>query len=59
MSGRSAEKRIIPWRCRIFGHKWKPSHRKDHTEQFGLPVWVYVGDVCTRCWTTMWRMPRE
>ncbi len=23
------EKRGIPWRCQIFGHKWKPSHRKD------------------------------
>lgn len=52
-----SDKRPVPWRCRIFGHKWKPCHRKDQTKEFGLPVWVYVDDVCQRCYRTEWRMP--
>lgn len=52
----TALQRIIPLRCRLFGHKWKPAHRKDE-DKFGLPIWVYTDDVCTRCYLTEWRMP--
>jgi hypothetical protein len=45
-------------RCRIFGHRWKPSHREDFSKQ-GLAIWVYIGDVCTRCWRSEWRMPES
>lgn len=52
----SNDQRFIPLRCRLFGHKWKPSHRKDQGKH-GLPIWVYIDDVCTRCYSTEWRMP--
>lgn len=52
----ATDQRSIPLRCRIFGHKWKPSHRKD-ADKYGLPIWVYTDHVCTRCWRTEWRMP--
>jgi hypothetical protein len=41
--------------CRLLGHSWKPSHRKDEIR--GQPVWVYIDDMCTRCYMTEWRMP--
>jgi hypothetical protein len=52
----TTEQRVIPLRCRIFGHKWKPAHRKDQ-DKHGLPIWVYTDDVCQRCYSTEWRMP--
>jgi hypothetical protein len=41
--------------CRLMGHRWKPAHRKDEVR--GQEVWVYLDDVCTRCYMTEWRMP--
>lgn len=41
--------------CLLLGHRWKASHRLD--ELRGQPVWVYIDDVCTRCYMTGWRMP--
>jgi len=51
-----ADERRTPLLCRLFGHRWKPAHRKDESKQ-GLPIWVYIDDVCTRCYSTEWRMP--
>lgn len=42
--------------CRLLWHRWRPSHRKD-TNAYGQPIWVYLDDVCTRCYCTEWRMP--
>ena len=41
--------------CKLLGHRWKPSHRKDEIR--GQTVWVYIDDICTRCYMTEWRMP--
>ena len=41
--------------CRLLGHQWVPSHRKDEIR--GQFVWVYIDDMCTRCYMTEWRMP--
>ena len=50
--------RPVPLLCRLLGHRWKPCHRLDK-DQFGLSIWVYQDDVCTRCWTTEFRMSRD
>lgn len=52
-----SDKRFIPLRCRWFGHKWKACHRLERTQPHGLQAWVYVDDVCMRCYTTLYRMP--
>lgn len=52
------DRRFIPWRCRLFGHKWKPSHRVERTQPYGLLAWVYQDDVCLRCYSTEYRLPR-
>jgi hypothetical protein len=49
-------KRLIPLRCRLFGHRWKPSHISQKIEPYGLKGWVYLEDVCQRCYTTEYRM---
>lgn len=51
-----SDKRFIPLRCRVFGHKWEASHRKDIMPN-GLTVWVYTDHICTRCYSTEWKMP--
>lgn len=52
----STDLRSIPWRCRLFGHRWKPTHRLERTQPYGLRGWVYIDDVCTRCYKTEWRI---
>jgi hypothetical protein len=44
--------------CRIFGHRWKPSHVLGVVTFNGAPVraWVYEGDVCGRCYRTEYRL---
>lgn len=42
--------------CRLIGHRWKPAHRKDESK-YGMPIWVYLDDVCARCYMTECRMP--
>lgn len=46
----------MTWRCRLFGHKWRPSHRLEVTPR-GRKIWVYTDHVCKWCWSTEWRMP--
>lgn len=48
--------RFIPLRCRIFGHRWRPSHISQKIEPYGLKGWVYLEDVCQRCFNTEYRM---
>lgn len=42
--------------CRLLGHRWKAAHRKDLNSD-GQTIWVYLDDVCERCYCTDWRMP--
>lgn len=42
--------------CRLIGHRWKASHRKERYDD-GRTSWVYVDDVCLRCYCTKWGMP--
>lgn len=50
------DKRFIPLRCRLFGHRWKPSHVLEKIEPYHLRGWVYLEDVCQRCYIAEYRM---
>lgn len=42
--------------CRLFGHRWRASHRSD-LSPYGLRVWVYTDHVCLRCYQTKYLLP--
>ena len=46
------EKRLIPWRCRLLGHKWgryiTPLYWGTH-HYYGQDGWKYIGEICMRC----------
>jgi len=50
------ERHFIPLRCRLLGHRWKPHHISQKIEPFGFRGWVYLEDVCQRCYTSEYRM---
>jgi hypothetical protein len=53
----SSDERTPPLLCRLLGHRWKPCHKVERIQPFGLLAWVYVDDVCQRCYRTEYRMP--
>ncbi len=52
----TADQRVVPWACRIFGHQWSPAHRLDDAK-YGFKVWVYTDHVCLRCYATKYKLP--
>ena len=52
-----SEQRLTePLLCRLFGHRWKPSHVLSTLESPRLKAWVYLYDVCQRCHLSKYRL---
>lgn len=47
------EQRIVPWLCRVFGHKWTVTHMLQGTPTGSQykDQWIYYSHMCRRCFT--------
>lgn len=57
MTDNRTQGKRIPLLCRLLGHKWKPTHMVGTTQPYGLRAWIYVDDICQRCYATEYRLP--